>query len=269
MQTSTPKVIWITGASSGIGRACVQVYATKGYRVILSSRRMEALEEVVESLSSTEEISKELLHIVPLDLSKPEDLPAIAEKVIADHGYVDIMLHSGGISQRSLVINTSLEVDRRVMEIDYFGTVALTKALLPHFLKRKAGQFVVITSLMGVFSSPLRSGYCGAKHALHGFFESLRAEVYDQGVGVNMVCPGFIATDISKNAVVGDGSKQGTMDDKTGAGMTPLECAKRLEKGVRKNKPEIYIGRTEILAIYIKRFFPGLLRRIVRKAAVT
>jgi short-subunit dehydrogenase len=266
MQTSTPKVIWITGASSGIGRACVQFYASTGYRVVLSSRRKEALEEVVNSIKG---VDKNLLHIVPLDLSKTDELKGIADKVIADFKYVDIMLHSGGISQRSLAVDTSLEVDRRVMEIDYFGTVALTKALLPHFIKRKAGQFVVITSLMGVFSSPLRSGYCGAKHALHGFFESLRAEVYEYGVSVNMVCPGFIATDISKNAVVGDGSKQGTMDEKTGAGMTPLDCAKRLERGVRKNKAEIYIGRTEILAIYIKRFFPGLLRRIVRKAAVT
>jgi len=266
MQTSTPKVIWITGASSGIGRACVQVYASKGYRVILSSRRKEALQEVIDSLDG---VNKDLLHIVPLDLSKTDELKGIADNVIKEFNHVDIMLHSGGISQRSLAVDTSLDVDRRVMEIDYFGTVALTKALLPRFIKRRAGQFVVITSLMGVFSSPLRSGYCGAKHALHGFFESLRAEVYDYGVGINMVCPGFIATDISKNAVVGDGTKQGTMDEKTGAGMTPLECAKRLEKGVRKNKAEIYIGRTEILAIYIKRLFPGLLRRIVRKAAVT
>lgn len=266
MQTSTPKVIWITGASSGIGRACVQVYASKGYRVILSSRRKEALQEVVDALDG---VNKDLLHIVPLDLSKTDELKGIADNVINEFNHVDIMLHSGGISQRSLAIDTSLDVDRKVMEIDYFGTVALTKALLPHFIKRRAGQFVVITSLMGVFSSPLRSGYCGAKHALHGFFESLRAEVYEYGVGINMVCPGFIATDISKNAVVGDGSKQGTMDAKTGAGLTPLECAKRLERGVRKNKAEIYIGRTELLAIYIKRFFPGLLRRIVRKAAVT
>ena len=155
------------------------------------------------------------------------------------------------------------------MEIDYFGTVALTKALLPHFISKKAGHFVVITSLMGVFSSPLRSGYCGAKHALHGFFESLRAEVYDSGIDITIVCPGFIATDISLNAVVGDGSKQGTMDEKTGAGMTALQCAKKLAKAVDRKKPEVYIGRTEIIAIYVKRFFPNLFRRIIRKTAVT
>ena len=122
---------------------------------------------------------------------------------------------------------------------------------------------------MGVFSSPLRSGYCGAKHALHGFFEALRAEVYDQGISISMVLPGFIATDISINAVVGDGSKQGTMDEKTGAGITPLQCAKKLARGVDKKKPEILIGRREIYAVYLKRFFPSILRRIIRKAAVT
>jgi short-subunit dehydrogenase len=136
-------------------------------------------------------------------------------------------------------------------------------------VKRQAGQFVVVTSLMGVFSSPLRSGYCGAKHALHGFFEALRAEHYEDGIGITMVCPGFIATDISLNAVIGDGSKQGTMDEKTGAGMTPLECAKRIAHGVEKRSPEIFIGRSELLGVYLKRFFPGILRRIMRKAAVT
>ena len=113
------------------------------------------------------------------------------------------------------------------------------------------------------------SGYCGAKHALHGFFEALRAEVYDHGISISMVLPGFIATDISLNAVVGDGSKQGTMDAKTGAGMTPMQCAKKLARGVDRKKPEILIGRSEILAVYLKRFFPRLLRRIIRRAAVT
>jgi short-subunit dehydrogenase len=155
------------------------------------------------------------------------------------------------------------------MEIDYFGTVALTKSLLPYFVKRQAGQFVVVTSLMGIFSSPLRSGYCGAKHALHGFFEALRAEHYEDGIGITMVCPGFIATDLSLNALTGNGSKQGTMDVKTGSGMTPLQCAKRLVKGVEKRKPEIFIGKSELIAIYLKKFFPGLLRRIMRKVAVT
>jgi short-subunit dehydrogenase len=267
--TASKHKIWITGASSGIGRACAQVYASKGYHVILSSRRESALEEVAEELCKELSLSSDSFSIIPLDLANSGTLAEIAENVISKHGHIDIMLHAGGISQRSLAIETSIEVDRRVMEIDYFGTVALTKALLPYFVKRKAGQFVVITSLMGVFSSPLRSGYCGAKHALHGFFEALRAEHYDDGISITMVCPGFIATDISLNAVVGDGSKQGTMDEKTGAGMSPLECAKRIFKAVSKKKPLTLVGRSEILAVYIQRFFPSLLRIIMRKAAVT
>ena len=269
MQTSTPKTVWITGASSGIGRACAEVYAKRGYRVILSSRRKEALENVAEELSLNKEIERDNLIVLPLDLSKSDGFPTLVNDLIKKVGTIDLVINSGGISQRSLAVDTSLDVDRRVMEIDYFGTVALTKALLPHFISKKAGHFVVITSLMGVFSSPLRSGYCGAKHALHGFFESLRAEVYDSGIDITIVCPGFIATDISLNAVVGDGSKQGTMDEKTGAGMTALQCAKKLAKAVDRKKPEVYIGRTEIIAIYLKRFFPNLLRIIIRKTAVT
>ena len=127
----------------------------------------------------------------------------------------------------------------------------------------------MVTSLMGLFSSPLRSGYCGAKHALHGFFEALRAEHHDDGLKVTMVCPGFIRTNISLNAVVGDGSQQGTMDAKTGAGMTAEQCAERMVKAVERNNAEVLIGRYEILAAYIKRLSPALLRRIVRRAAVT
>ena len=266
----TPSTVWITGASSGIGRACAEVYAAKGLRVIISSRRVESLKKVADDLSNRLKVRREKTFVIaPLDLANTDSLEGVVKKVLTEVESVDIMIHCGGISQRSLAIETSLEVDRRVMEIDYFGTVALTKALLPHFVKRQCGQFVVVTSLMGVFSSPLRSGYCGAKHALHGFFEALRAEHYKDGIGISIVCPGFISTDISLNAVTGDGSKQGTMDAKTGAGMSPLECAKRLEKGVEKRKPEIFIGGSELMAVYLKRFFPGILRKIMRKVNVT
>ena len=141
--------------------------------------------------------------------------------------------------------------------------------LLPGMVQRQKGHFVVVTSLMGLFSSPLRSGYCGAKHALHGFFEALRAEHHDDGLNITMVCPGFIRTNISLNAVVGDGSKQGSMDAKTGAGMTAKQCAERMVRAVERRKAEVLIGRHEIIAAYLKRWTPGLLRRVVRSAAVT
>ncbi|MGB1075151.1 MAG: SDR family oxidoreductase [Flavobacteriales bacterium] len=261
-----PKVVWITGASSGIGRSTALAWAKKGATVILSSRRKAALEAVRDAAPDS---LKDQMHVLPLDLGRSNEMVSHVEAVVTKFSHVDVMVHCGGISQRSRVIDTSLEVDRQIMEIDYFGTVALTKALLPHFISRQKGHFVVVTSLMGLFSSPLRSGYCGAKHALHGFFESLRAEHHGDGIHVTIVCPGFIHTDISKNAMVGDGSQQGTMDQKTGQGLSPHVCAERLIRAVERKKPLILIGKSEILGAYLARFFPGLLRRLVRKAAVT
>ena len=259
------QIVWVTGASSGIGKACAESWARRGATVVLSARKAETLDAVASPLRD----NGADVHVVTLDLSNSDSLQAVAQHVEEKIGPVDVMVHCGGISQRSKAIETDLDVDRRVMEIDYFGTLALTKALLPGMVKRGRGHFVVVTSLMGLFSSPLRSGYCGAKHALHGFFESLRAEHHDDGLKVTMVCPGFIRTNISLNAVVGDGSQQGTMDAKTGAGMTAEQCAERMVKAVERNKAEVLIGRYEILAAYIKRLSPALLRRIVRRAAVT
>jgi len=260
------ETVWITGASSGIGKAAATQWATKGARVILSSRKKEALEEVRSNWTPE---ARNNSFVLPLDLGETGALDSKVSEAIAWAGHIDIMVHCGGISQRSRAIETDLEVDRRVMEIDYFGTVALTKALLPHFVQNGNGHFVVVTSLMGLFSSPLRSGYCGAKHALHGFFEALRAEHHDDGLKVTMVCPGFIRTQISLNAVVGDGSQQGTMDEKTGSGLSPEVCAQRMIRAVERNKAQVLIGRFEIIGAYLKRFAPGLMRRIVRKAAVT
>lgn len=262
----TGKTVWITGASSGIGKAAADIWAAQGAQVILSSRRQDALVEVIKSWSPA---AKQMAIIAPLDLSDTDALPQHVEEVVAAVDSVDIMVHCGGISQRSLALETSIEVDRRVMEIDYFGTVTLTKALLPHFKRRGGGQFVVVTSLMGLFSSPMRSGYCGAKHALHGFFEALRAEHHSDGIRITMVCPGFIRTSISLNAVTGDGTSQGTMDEKTGAGMTAETCASRMIRAVEKEKEQVLIGRYEIFGAYLKRLAPRLLRRIVRKANVT
>ena len=233
--------------------------------MVLSARKQATLEDVAAPLLE----AGATVHVVTLDLAEAQSLPGVAQHVETEIGPVDVMVHCGGISQRSKAIDTDLDVDRRVMEIDYFGTLALTKALLPGMVKRGRGHFVVVTSLMGLFSSPLRSGYCGAKHALHGFFEALRAEHHDDGLKVTMVCPGFIRTNISLNAVVGDGSQQGTMDAKTGAGMTAEQCAERMIIAVERDKAEVLIGRYEILAAYIKRLSPALLRRIVRRATVT
>lgn len=256
---------WVTGASSGIGREVALQLAHRGEHVVISSRREAELEKVKSACPHPERVL-----IQAIDLAAPGNLTVVVDEVEQRLGsHVGWMIHIGGISQRSLAIETSETVDRRMMEVNYFGTVALTRAILPRFIERKSGHFIVITSLMGVFSSPLRSSYCAAKHALHGYFNALRAEVTHDGISVTMVCPGFIRTDISKNALVGDGSVQGTMDEATGQGMSAEECAKRIIRSIDRKKPEVYIGGKEILGVYLKRFFPGLLRRIIVKTKVT
>ena len=256
-------VIWITGGSSGIGEAAAQKFSKEGYALILSSRNLQELERVKASCSSPEDI-----RILPLDLADSGGFDQKVVIALSFFGRVDILLHNGGISQRSLIKDTQLEVDRKLMEVNYFGTVALTKALLPHFMERKQGQFGVITSLVGKFGSPYRSSYAGAKHALHGFFDTLRAEHHEDGISVTLFCPGFIRTQVSINAVTGDGSPLGEMDQAQDQGMSPEACAEGIFKALVKKKEEVYIGGKETLAVYLKRFLPGLFSKILRSAKV-
>lgn len=256
-------VIWITGASSGIGEAAALKFSKEGYALILSARNEQELNRVKKACAYPEHCS-----ILPLDLASSADFSEKVATAISFFGQVDILLHNGGISQRSLIKDTLLEVDRRLMEVNYFGTVALTKAILPHYLARGKGQFGVVTSLVGKFASPYRSSYAGAKHALHGFFDTLRAEHYQDGIEVTLICPGFIRTQVSINAVTGDGSPLGEMDQAQDQGMSPEDCAKKIFNALIQKKEEVYIGGKETLAVYLKRFFPGLFSRILRTAKV-
>jgi short-subunit dehydrogenase len=256
-------VIWITGASSGIGEATAQKFSKEGYALILSSRNLQELERVKTSCAFTEDI-----RILPLDLAYSGDFDQKVATALSFFGKVDMLLHNGGISQRSLIKDTQLEVDRKLMEVNYFGTVALTKAILPHFIDRQQGHFGVVTSLVGKFGSPYRSSYAGAKHALHGFFDTLRAEHHQDGISVTLICPGFIRTKVSINAVTGDGTPLGEMDQAQDQGMSPEACAKALFRAMKNKKEEVYIGGKETLAVYLKRFLPGLFSKILRSAKV-
>jgi short-subunit dehydrogenase len=162
-----------------------------------------------------------------------------------------------------------MDVVRRIMEVNFFGTVAVTQAVLPGMLTRGRGHIVVISSLVGKFGTPQRSVYAASKHALHGFFDSLRAEVHDRGLRVTIICPGFIRTDVSVNALTGDGSQHGTMDDVQAQGMTPAACASRIVRAVEQEKQEAYIGGREVLGVYAKRFVPRLFNRVIRRMKVT
>ena len=256
-------VTWITGASSGIGEALAKNLVHNGYRVILSARRKDELERVKSECPNPEAV-----RILVLDLAENSNFESKVEEAITFYGQIDLMVHNGGISQRSLIKDTRLEVDRQLMEVNFFGTVALTKAILPHFIQRKSGHFVVITSLVGKFASPFRSSYAASKHALHGFFDTLRAEHFRDNIAVTMVCPGFIKTQVSLNALTEDGSPLGSMDEAQANGMSPETFAKKLFKAIHKKKEEVYIGGKETLAVYLKRFLPGVFSKIIQKAKV-
>ena len=255
------KVVWITGATSGIGEALAKEFALQGAKIIISSRRIEELERVKNLLKLPE---GDLL-ILPLDLEDLSNINILSQLVINKFGRIDILVNNGGISQRSLTKDTSIETDRKLMEVNFFGTVALTKSVLPYFLKQKGGHIVVVSSIVGKFGFHLRSAYAASKHALHGFFESLRMEVYNENVKVLIVCPGKIRTNISINAYTGDGSKHGKMDDSTNKGLSPEDCARKILKGIENNKEEILIGGNDIKAVFLKRFFPTLFSIIIRK----
>jgi len=259
------KTYWITGASSGIGKALALELLSQGNKVILSSRNETELNKVKQESKYPNNAK-----ILPLDLAKHNKFKAIVPQAIALFDEIDVLIHNGGISQRSLAKDTILEVDKRIMEVNYFGTIALTKAILPYFIERKKGHFVVITSVVGKIGTPLRSSYAASKHALHGFFDSLRAEVHNDNIKVTLICPGFVQTNVSKNALIGDGSTQNTMDKATANGLKPEIVAKKISKAIDKQKEEIIIGGLkEKFSVLLKRFYPKLLSRLVRKISVT
>ncbi|SRR5258708_5243786 len=260
----TNKVIWITGASSGIGEALAYVFSAEGAKLLLSSRRREELERVKSNCANPETVV-----VLPLDLVDIPSLEGKAAEAVAAFGHIDIMFHNGGISQRSLVIETGLEVHRKVMELDYFSYVALTKALLPHFVDRKAGHFVVMSSVMGKIGTPMRSAYAAAKHALHGFFDCLRAEVAPMNIKVTILTPGYIRTNIAFNAVTKDGTKLGKVSDNIEKGLSAEKAAVQIRKAVAREAFEAYIGKRspEWLALWVNRLAPGLLIKAAPKQA--
>jgi len=259
------KRVWVTGASSGIGEALAIAFAEREAQVILSGRNEVELNRV--SAACTKAGAASVL-VQILDLERHENIPAMVDSVLKKVGKVDVLINNGGISQRSLALETTLEVDKKLMAVNYFGTVALTKAVLPNMLMHQLGHIVTITSLTGKFGTPYRSSYAASKHALHGFFDSLRAELTEAPIKVTLVCPGFVRTNVSKNALTGNGSKLGTMDDATDKGMEPNRLAHKILQAIEYGKDEVYFGGKEVLAVYLKRFFPNYFAKMIRKAKV-
>lgn len=256
------KVVWITGASSGIGEALVYAYHQLGATVIISSRQVDELQRVRANCGNGDNIQ-----ILSLDLGEHGTLPQKAKEAVSIFGAVDMLINSGGISQRSLGLETDLSVEQRLMNVNFWGTVILSKAVIPQMNHRGGGCIVCISSLVGKFGTRYRSAYAASKHALHGYFDSLRIE--NPEIHILLACPGFIRTNVTINALTASGTAQGTMDDAQENGMLPEIFAEKLIKAVDAKKEEIYIGGRETIGVLLKRFVPGLFSKIIRKAKVT
>ncbi|MFB5649590.1 SDR family oxidoreductase [Leptospira wolffii] len=259
------KVVWITGASSGIGEALVKRLSGTGAKIILSARRIEELRRVQKESGLNDSNSL----CLPLDLANYESLKSYPPIVLEKFGRIDILINNGGVSQRSLAHETDLSTYQTIMDVNFFGTIALTLAVLPHFRKRRTGWIISVSSVAGKFGVPYRSGYSSAKAALTGFFEALRAENASEGIKVTMVYPGFIRTKISENALQGNGSSFGVPNIKTKATISAEDCADRILKAVQEEKLEIQIaGPKESFGVAFHKYFPTLFSRFISRANV-
>lgn len=260
MSYLTDKTIWLTGASSGIGLALARELANYDVRLILTSRREEALEEVRKSLPNSDKHK-----VLALDLSQPEAAVTAAQAALGDT-QIDILINNAGVSQRSLILDTDLKVYRQLMEIDYFGVVALTKLVLPDMVARKSGHIVTVSSVAGKIGTKLRSGYSGAKYAVLGFMDSLRAEVAADKISCTSILPGFINTPVAHNSLTGDGSALGEPDQDNASGMSAEDCAKAIVKAITARKDEVVVGKgLSKLAPLIQRISPSYVRRMIAK----
>jgi len=259
----TDQVIWITGASSGIGEALALQFAAQGACLVLSARRRDELERVRAACIGAG-LEADRVIALPLDVTDHAAMPAAVAAIEQVFGRIDMLINNAGISQRSLCVDTDMAVYRQLFEVDVFGQIALTQAVLPQMIARGSGHIAVTSSVAGKVGVPYRTGYCAAKHAVMGFFDALRAEVAGQGIRVTTITPGFIRTDISRHALSGDGREYGRIDADIAGGMDVNRCAEVIIAGFRKGQPEIAVGEgMEMKALWLKRFFPGLLFRKV------
>jgi dehydrogenase/reductase SDR family protein 7 len=258
------KTVWITGASSGIGEALALQFAAQGARIVLSARRIDELDRVRDACTSQGLAAGSVL-VLPLDVTDFESMPAAVSTVCNTFGRIDMLINNAGISQRSLCVDTDMSVYRKLFEVDVLGQIALTKAVLPQMLEQGNGHIVITSSIAGKIGVALRTGYCASKHAVMGFFDALRAETARDGIRVTTITPGYIKTNVSVNALKGDGSEFGETDSNIANGMNVTRCAEVIMEGFRKGTPEIAVGEgMEMKALWLKRFFP---RAVFKKVA--
>ncbi len=253
------KVIWITGASSGIGEALTQELSKKENRLVISARRIEELERVKKACEGN---PAEIL-VLPMDMAEHSLMEQKTQQVMDTFGHIDCIIMNAGISNRSYIVDTKYDVFTHLMNVNFLGNVALTKALLPQMIERKQGHFVAISSISGKVASPGRGAYCATKHALNGFMDTLRMEQYANNLKVTIVCPGFVRTNVTKNSLTASGTPQGKLDKTTAGGVTAAYAAQRIVKATESDKQEVAFGGKEKLALYVKRFAPSALTKLI------
>ena len=259
------RLVLITGATSGIGKAITLQLAKEGAKLIIADRQEDDLKVVKEECQKYTTFCE----IITFDLSNPNEVTSAAATILEKYGPIYLLINNGGISQRSLAHETPIEIDRRIMEIDFFSYIILTKAFIPSMIERKEGYIAVTSSLSGKFGFHLRSSYSAAKHALQGYFETLRMELKQHGISVTIAYPGSINTNISVNAIEKDGSKHGIMDPAQSKGMSAEDCAKHYIRAIKKERAEVLIGGKEFIMFHLKRFFPKLFFKLIGKIKAT
>ncbi len=258
------KVVWITGASSGIGEALAYEYARAGAKLILSSRNEAELDRVCMACMNADKHV-----IIRLDLEQYPALEELSASVWEEHGPMDVLINNGGVSQKYLVAESTLELDKKIMDINFFGAIALTRPIVKRMTQRNKGHIAVVSSMLGLYGIQTRSAYSASKHALRGYFESLRNELFKTDVKITLIYPGYINTHITQNALISNGKSFGRNDEAHENGITPEECAKRIVKAINNKKPDVMIaGIKERFGAFMSRFFPSIFRYLSPKFEV-
>ncbi|XP_072337071.1 dehydrogenase/reductase SDR family member 7B isoform X2 [Scyliorhinus torazame] len=252
-------VVVITGASSGLGKECARVFHAAGARLVLCGRNKQKLEELTKELTVNDKKKAHMPHVVIFDLADLDTVRSSTQEILDCFGQVDVLINNAGISYRGNILDTAISVDKDVMNTNYFGPVALTKAILPSMVQRRSGHVVVISSVQGKIAIPFRSAYAASKHATQAFFDCLRAEVEQDGIKVTVISPGYIRTNLSLNAVTGNGSKYGVMDKSTAEGYEPRAVAEAVLNAVCRRKKDVLVaGLLPTVAVYMRTLIPSL-----------
>lgn len=258
------KVVWITGASSGIGKALAEECAAQGAQIVLTARRLEELEKVRSGLVNPDQ------HIaIVADITDESQVRTAYEQVLSEKGRIDWLINNAGLSQRALIQETTMQTERAIMEVDYFSQVFLTKTVLPTFLKQKSGRIAFISSVAGLLGTQYRASYSAAKGAIHMWANSLRAEMADQGIQVSVIFPGFIKTNVSFNALNGEGKPQAKQDEAIENGLEPADFARQTVEALKHGEEYIVVGASkEKLGVLVSRLSPKVLYKMIRKTKV-